>query len=250
VGPVAREPEAREPEALGPAALALFTGRAGGVSGAPFGLNLSGTVGDAVGAVAANRRLAAAACGLDPADLAWMNQVHGIRVSYVPGRQAGPDVPAADAIFTDVPGLAMSVLVADCAPVLLADPGGLVGAAHAGREGMAAGVVPALVAAMTAAGADPGRMHALIGPAICGRCYEVPDALRARVAAAVPEAACQSAAGTAGLDIRAGVRAQLRQAGVREVRTDPRCTAESPGLFSYRRDGTTGRFAGLVWRTS
>ena len=246
------DPAAPRPVALGPGALALFTSRDGGVSGAPFGLlNLSGAVGDTVGSVAANRRLAAAACGLDVADLAWMNQVHGSRVSYVPGRQAGRDVPTADAIFTDTPGLAMGVLVADCAPVLLADPGGgLVGAAHAGREGMTAGIVPALVAAMTAAGADPGRVHALIGPAICGQCYEVPDALRDRVAAAVPEAGCQTAAGTAGLDIRAGVRAQLRQAGVREVRTDPRCTAESPGLFSYRRDGTTGRLAGLVWLTS
>ena len=89
----------RRPVALGPAALAFFTGRASGVSDAPFGpLNLSCAVGDAAGAVAANRRLAAAACGLDPAGLAWMNQVHGCQVSYVAGRQSGPDVPAADAI--------------------------------------------------------------------------------------------------------------------------------------------------------
>lgn len=244
--------EPTEGTELGSAARALFTGRRGGVSALPFGqLNLSLAVGDAAEAVAANRRLAAKACGLEPASLAWMSQVHGTDVSYVAGQQAGPDVPVADAIYTDVPGLALGVLVADCAPVLLADPArGLVGAAHAGREGMAAGVVPALVAAMTAAGAEPGRMHALIGPAICGRCYEVPDLLQARIAAAVPEARCQTAAGTAGLDIRAGLRAQLVLAGLRHVRTDPRCTAESPGLYSYRRDGSTGRFAGLVWLRS
>ena len=87
-------------------------------------------------------------------------------------------------MFTDVPGLALVVLAADCAPVLLADPRArVVGAAHAGREGMAAGVVTELVAAMSAAGADPARMHAVIGPHICGGCYEVPEEMRARVAA-------------------------------------------------------------------
>jgi len=132
--------------------------------------------------------------------------------------------------------------------VLIADPvAGLVGAAHAGRPGLTAGVVSALVMAMAQAGADPGRMHAVIGPAICGQCYEVPAAMRDQVAAAVPESACLTAAGTPGIDLRAGLRAQLANLGVSQVGSDDRCTAESADLFSYRRDGQTGRFAGLVW---
>ena len=114
-------------------------------------------------------------------------------------------------------------------------------------EGLVAGVVPALVAAMTAAGASPARMRAVTGPAICGGCYEVPPEMRARVSAAVPAASCETFAGTAGLDIAAGVRAQLAAAGVGSITADGRCTRESGELYSYRRDGVTGRFAGLVW---
>jgi len=100
---------------------------------------------------------------------------------------------------------------------------------------------------MMSAGASPSRMRALTGPAICGACYEVPEELRSRVGALVPAASCETAAGTAGLDIAAGVLAQLARVGVRQAAADGRCTRESAGLFSYRRDGTTGRFAGLVW---
>ncbi len=176
-----------------------------------------------------------------------MRQVHGSQVSYVGAGSAGPAGPA-DAIYTDVPGLALCVLAADCVPVLLADPvAGLVGAAHAGREGLVAGVVPALLAAMTAAGASPARMRAVTGPAICGGCYEVPDDMQARVAAVVPAAACHTTAGTAGLDIAAGVRSQLAVAGVGGAVADGRCTRESPELFSHRRSGTTGRLAAVIW---
>ena len=151
-------------------------------------------------------------------------------------------------MFTDVPARALVVLVADCAPVLLADPEArIVGAAHAGREGMAAGVVTELVTAMSDAGADPARMRAVIGPHICGGCYEVPAQMRARVAEQVPEAACVTRAGTPGIDVGTGIEAQLARAGVRAFTADPRCSAETPELYSYRRDGRTGRFAGLVW---
>jgi len=102
---------------------------------------------------------------------------------------------------------------------------------------------------MTAAGASPDRMRAVIGPSICGGCYEVPESMRASVSAAVPQASCQTRAGTPGLDIAAGVRAQLAEAGVGSVRSDGRCTSESAELYSYRRDGTTGRFAGVIWLT-
>lgn len=154
-------------------------------------------------------------------------------------------------MFTQSPALALAVNVADCAPVLLADPHArLVGAAHAGRPGMAAGVVPALVAAMTDAGAEPARMHALVGPSICGRCYEVPARMRDEVAAVVPGSACRTRKGTPGIDLRAGLHAQLARTGITAIADDLRCTAESGELYSYRRDGDTGRFAGVIWLTA
>jgi polyphenol oxidase len=250
VTPLPRTGDPWQPVELAPGAQFTFTGRPGGVSAPPYhSLNLGGSVGDLESAVAANRRRLAQSCGLQPDRLRWMRQVHGSVVSYAPA-EPQPEPPEADAMFTDVPARALVVLVADCAPVLLADPQArIVGAAHAGREGMAAGVVTELVTAMSAAGADPARMRAVIGPHICGACYEVPEQLRARVAERVPESACVTRAGTPGIDIGAGIEAQLGRAGVRTVAADPRCSAETPDLYSYRRDGRTGRFAGLVWLT-
>lgn len=232
----------------------LFTERAGGVSTGPYGsLNLSAGVGDDPAAVAANRDRVLRGLGPGPRTLGWMRQVHGTSVARIgdesdTGNRQEPEPPEADAVFTGSAQVAVGALGADCAPVLIADPvAGLVGAAHAGRPGMAAGVVPALVAAMTEAGAEAARMHAVIGPAICGQCYEVPEAMRDDVGAQVPGSACTTRAGTPGIDLRAGLRGQLARLGVGQVTDDARCTAESPELYSYRRDGATGRFAGLIW---
>jgi YfiH family protein len=229
-----------------PGVRAAFTGRSGGVSLPPYDtLNMSGAVGDEPSAVTCNRRRVARACDVTESGLIWMRQVHGSRVGYADHGSSGQEV---DAIFTDKPGLALGALAADCACVLLADPlARLVGAAHSGREGTASGVVTALLTAMAEAGADPGRMRAMIGPAICGGCYEVSAEVRDRVAAAVPEAACSTRRGRPGLDIRAGITAQLARAGIGQVDHDPRCTAQTPELYSFRRDGPTGRFAGLIW---
>jgi purine-nucleoside/S-methyl-5'-thioadenosine phosphorylase / adenosine deaminase len=238
------------PFALAGRIRASFTGRAGGVSGGRFGtLNLSADAGDEQRDVAANRSIVLEALGPRIAALAFMRQVHGADVVRVTdGAMARGQPPTADAIFTTLPAVALGVLVADCAPVLAGDPqAGLIGAAHAGRAGLAAGVVPALVEAMCLAGASVRRLRAVIGPAICGRCYEVPAELRAEVAGVVPAAGCLTSRGTPGIDIRAGVSAQLAALGVGEVGHDARCTAESAELYSYRRDGRTGRFAGLIW---
>ncbi|WP_055482294.1 peptidoglycan editing factor PgeF [Sphaerimonospora mesophila] len=223
-----------------------FTDRHGGVSAGPYGSrNLGGAVGDDPAAVAENRAKTAAELGLDR--VVFMRQVHGADVAYVT-EPFGAEPPALDGVFTDRPGLALAVLVADCAPVLLADPvAGLVGGAHSGRPGTEAGVVPALVAAMKARGAEPARMVAAIGPAACGRCYEVPAELRERVAARVPETWSDTRWGTPALDLRAGIAAQLHRAGVADVRHDDRCTIETPDLYSYRRERETGRFAGYIW---
>jgi purine-nucleoside/S-methyl-5'-thioadenosine phosphorylase / adenosine deaminase len=230
-----------------PGVRTAVTSRWGGVSQPPHDpLNLGLSIGDDPSAVLRNREIVARACGIEPAHMVWMRQVHGARAVYV---RAGPPAATADAMFTDVAGLALCVLAADCAPVLLADPeAGMIGAAHSGRLGTEAGVVPALVRAMTAAGASPARMHGLVGPTVCGGCYSVPAALQARVTTAVPQTRCVTRSGAPGIDIRAGIAAQLAELGVCQVRHDRRCTAETSDLCSHRRDGTAGRFAALIWR--
>lgn len=226
-----------------------FTDRWGGVSAAPYEeLNLGGAVGDDVDAVLKNRELAAKSLGLDPGEVVWMNQVHGTDVAVVYGPQRDRPVSDVDAIVTARRGLALAVLTADCVPVLLADPvAGIAAAAHAGRPGMIAGVVPATLRAMIELGADPARIVARTGPAVCGRCYEVPEAMRAEVAAVELTAHAETSWGTPSVDVAAGVHAQLARLGVRDREQAPVCTRESGDHFSYRRDRTTGRLAGYVW---
>ncbi|MGC0382054.1 peptidoglycan editing factor PgeF [Streptomyces sp. SAI-129] len=226
-----------------------FTDRWGGVSAVPYEeLNLGGAVGDDPAAVTANRELAAKSLGVDPARVVWMNQVHGADVAVVDGPWGDAPVPRVDAVVTAVRGLALAVLTADCVPVLLADPvSGIAAAAHAGRPGLVAGVVPAAVRAMTELGADPARIVARTGPAVCGRCYEVPEEMRAEVAAVEPAAYAETSWGTPAVDVSAGALAQLERLGVRDRAQSPVCTRESADHFSYRRDRTTGRLAGYVW---
>ncbi|MFI6488129.1 peptidoglycan editing factor PgeF [Streptomyces sp. NPDC050564] len=226
-----------------------FTDRWGGVSAVPYEeLNLGGAVGDDPDSVRTNRELAAKALGLDPAQVVWMNQVHGPDVAVVDGPWVSSGIPSVDAIVTVRRGLALAVLTADCTPVLLADPvAGVVAAAHAGRPGMVAGVVPAAVRAMVELGAEADRIVARTGPAVCGRCYEVPERMRADVAAVEPAAYAETSWGTPAVDVTAGVHAQLKRLGVRDREQSPVCTLESGDHFSYRRDRTTGRLAGYVW---
>ncbi|OAA28647.1 hypothetical protein UG55_1005161 [Frankia sp. EI5c] len=219
----------------------LVTSRDGGVSAPPYaGLNLGDHVGDDPGSVAANRKLLVSRIGHP---VQFMRQVHGARVCVV--REAGPP-PEADALVTDVPGLALAVLVADCVPVMFEAPGA-VGVAHAGRQGMAAGVLAATLAALDEFGVDRAALRVTLGPAICGRCYEVPAAMRAEVDRLVPGSAATTRAGAPSLDLRAGLVGQLAAAGVGPVVVSDSCSAESADLYSYRRDGRTGRFAGVAW---
>ncbi len=226
----------------------LVTTREGGVStGAYHSFNLGDHVGDDAAAVAANRDHLAAQIGLSPNRVAWMGQVHGRSVEIIDGPRPEP-VPTTDGLVTDVAGLAVAVLVADCVPVLLGDPvAGVVAAVHAGRVGAQVGVLTAALAAMRRLGAEPGNVTALLGPAACGHCYEVPPAMQSEVAAHLPGSASCTRRGTSGLDLRAGLRRQLADAGVGRIEVDPRCTIEDPALFSYRREGTTGRSAALIW---
>lgn len=226
----------------------VVTTRQGGVSAPPYGsFNLGEHVGDRPEAVAANRARLARGIGLPAQRLVWMDQVHGRTVTVVDGPQWQP-VPASDAVVTTQPWLAVATLVADCVPVLLADPvGKVVAAVHAGRAGARAGVLPATLRAMRRLGARIEKLEALLGPAACGQCYEVPDRMQADVEARLPGSACRTRQGTAGLDLRAGLWRQLACAGVARIGVDPRCTMEDPTLYSYRREGITGRLAALTW---
>ena len=224
------------------------TDRWGGVSEAPYDeLDLALHVGDDPAAIATNRaRLVAA---LDVERIAWMDQVHGRAVAVV-GADTDTDmdraVPTADALVTRERRVALAVLVADCTPVLAADPvAGVVGVAHAGRKGLALNVVGAMVEAMRELGARD--LTARVGPSICAGCYPVPLELREEVAATAPTARSVARDGSPALDIVAGVTAQLQAHDV-AVRRIEGCPAEDPDLYSYRRDGgRTGRYAGLAW---
>ena len=235
----------------GSARLAV-TDRYGGSSPVPYDeLNLGTHVGDDPAHVGFNRWLLGERLAVRPDHVVFMQQVHGTDVAVVDGPPvAGHPLPEADALVTTREGLALVVLVADCAPVLLAgtrdDGAGVVGVAHAGRRGMAGGIVAATVASMQNHGVDPAGIVALVGPTICGRCYEVPESLQAEVAEIEPAARSTSRSGTPALDVRAGIVAQLRAAGVASVDVDLTCTAESSALYSHRRDGVTGRFAGIA----
>ena len=219
-----------------------FTDRFGGASTAPYGeLNLGYASGDDDDAVTENFRRVAEAFEVDPDRLIRMNQVHGREVVVV----EGPGVPTADGLVTTRSDVALAARAADCVPVLLADAdAGVVGAVHSGRPGLFHGVVPAAVDTMRSLGAT--RITAVVGPHVCGGCYEVPAELRAEVAERVPVSFAETTWGTPALDIGAGVVWQLEQAGCAVVDAS-RCTIESGDLYSYRREGrASGRSAGVV----
>jgi len=225
-----------------------FTDRWGGVSAAPYdSLNLGIGTPDNPANVDRNYDLVGSALGVDADWIARMQQVHGAEVLVVREPPNSDRPPPVDGLVTDRPGLALSVRVADCVPVLLADAeNGVVGCAHAGRSGLAAGVVPTTVQAMRDLGAR--WVRAWVGPHVCGGCYEVPEQMRDEVSSVVPESRSTTTWGTPALDIGAGVEAQLRAAGAEVAPTPMRCTREDLDLFSHRRDGRrSGRFAGLVW---
>jgi YfiH family protein len=226
----------------------IVTTRAGGHSRPPYeSFNLGDRVGDDPAAVTANRRRLAGELELPPDHVIWMEQVHGRTAAVVDGPRADP-LEATDAVIATEPGLAVAVLVADCVPILLADPdAGVVAAVHAGRVGSRVGVLPAALDAMRDAGARIDHVEALLGPAVCGECYEVPAAMRTDVATHLPGSASRTRKGTPGLDLRAGLWQQLADAGVARIGVDPRCTVEDRSLFSHRRDGKTGRLAAITW---
>ena len=224
-----------------------ITDRRGGSSQTPFDdFNLARHVGDLDAAVTTNRHRLAHELGLRLADLRFMDQVHGCDVAVTPGLDEDADQtpPSVDGLISGRTDEALVVMVADCVPLLLVDrTEGFVAAVHAGRPGMVSGVVPATVARMRDLGAR--SIEALVGPSVCARCYEVPAEMRDAAAAVTPAAAGVTWTGTPSIDVASGVVEQLVREGV-SVRWLPGCTREDPDLYSYRRDGQTGRFVGVV----
>ena len=230
---------------VGPAHL-VFTDRHGGVSTGRFAsLDFGSADGQRPEDLDANRAALADAIGLAPERLVFAEQVHGNDVAVVEDRPTHP--PVADALVSMTPGLALVIRVADCVPLLLADPvARVVAAVHAGRRGAVTEVAPATVRQMLELGADADRIVARLGPSICGACYEVPAPLQEEVAAVQPAAASTTSWGTPGIDVPGAVQAQLQALGIRTGRVEV-CTRESDDLYSYRRDHPTGRSVGVVW---
>jgi polyphenol oxidase len=235
---------------------ALMSTRAGGVSVPPFeSLNLGRSGGDDRTAVDENRRRFAAALG--GATPHWMSQVHGTRALRLRAAD-GPGAPAeADAAITTEPGIACTVMVADCLPVLFAAPGGRgVGAAHAGWRGLAGGVLEATVTALAdAAACAPREIVAWLGPCIGPRAFEVGADVLAAFGAApdAPGARFVHRPRAVGeprwlADLQGLARDRLVAAGLARITAASDCTVENPSrFFSFRRDGVTGRMAAAVW---
>jgi len=204
--------------------------------------NLALHVGDDPAAVWSNRNALEEQMGIASGSLRFMEQIHSADVAVA----GGQDVPVADALLSPDGSVPLAVMVADCLPVLFAGtrPGGVVtAAAHAGRRGLLDGILLNTVAALRSAGARD--LMGWVGPGVCGRCYEVPEAMLAD-AQHLPGAESRTRWGTPALDLPAAALHQLKSLGVSAVQV-PGCTMEEPALFSHRRDAPTGRFAGLVW---
>jgi YfiH family protein len=211
----------------------LFTDRRGGASlGVYESLNLAFHVGDDPQTVAANRSL------IGPAQ--FMNQVHGDEIVIV--ESITDQTPTCDGLITTKSNLALAVMVADCIPLLLISKEA-VGAIHVGRAGLVNQIALKAIATMRSLGAID--IHAILGPSICGACYEVPFEMQQHVVEHHPRAFATTRKGTPALDLPKALIADLLSDGV-SYEASTICTMENELYFSHRRQNPTGRFAGVV----
>ena len=211
----------------------FFTDRTGGFSSGSYeSLNFAGHVGDDSSKVKANRSTLPST--------QFMNQVHGNAVVVV--TDYSEIEPTCDALITANPDISLAVMVADCIPLLLISQEA-VAAVHVGRAGLLNKVAIKALHQMRALGAI--EVHAILGPSICGKCYEVPFQMQQDVIADHPRASSTTHQGTPGLDLPAGLIADLSAEGV-SYEASMICTKEDPLYYSHRRDNPTGRFAGVV----
>jgi len=216
-----------------------FTDRTSGLStGAFLSRNLATHVGDDQATVLSNRAELETLLGVP---IQFMNQVHGDAVATVGVEIIA--VPTADALVTQSPGFGLAVMVADCIPLLLASSE-TVAAVHVGRKGLMNEVALAAINEMRSR--DNFEITAVVGPSICGECYEVSQNIYDEVSKRFPLAASKTRDGGFSLDLSRALIDQLRGLEVRVV-DEGRCTVEESSLYSYRRDGVTGRQVGVVW---
>ena len=224
---------------------ACFTTRVGGYSETPWkSFNLAMHVGDDPDAVERNRALLKQTLDL-PEDPYWLDQTHGKRVARIDDRPANR---TADASTSTTPGHVCAILVADCVPLLICDRAGAqVAAVHAGWRGLDAGIIAAAVDAFSA---EPANLVAWIGPTIGARAYQVGADLRQRFVAAHADthAVFEQRGASWYMDLVGLARHQLECIGVRSVNVSEHCVHRQSDLFySYRRNGSTGRMAALIW---
>lgn len=214
-----------------------FTNRTGGASSGAFAsLNLGTHVTDSYETVMLNRLTLSREFG----PIQYMSQVHGNRVVII--EAVSDEDPTADALVTGIPGVSLAVQVADCIPLLLHSEES-VAAVHVGRKGLVNAVALSAIDVMRQMGST--EITAIIGPAICGSCYEVSQAIFDEVVERHPLARAVTAHGTPALDLPAALCGVLNDAGI-SIRNETRCTREDDDLYSYRRDGVTGRQAGII----
>lgn len=195
-------------------------------------MNFGFHVGDDPAAVSANRSTIPNA--------QFMNQVHGDHVVVI-DKRLDTD-PTCDAMITTKPGISLAVMVADCIPLLFVSKEA-VAAVHVGRAGLINRVAIKTLHQMRTMGAID--VHAIIGPSICGRCYEVPFEMQQDVIVDHPRAFATTYAGTPGLDLPAGLIAEIVAEGV-TYEASTVCTMEDELYFSHRKHNPTGRFAGVI----
>ena len=222
---------------------ALFTDRWGGVSKSPYSdFNLASHVGDSSIDVTENRKRLAASLSIDPSSIFFMNQVHGRDISIITSSSDSQVLPQADALVTTEPGKALAVLTADCIPLLrYADHA--IAAVHVGRKGLVAKIAEAVIETFISHGITTSEITAELGPSICAECYEVDLEMYRDVTSAIAQTATTEASHC--LNLVAGLSAQLENYGI-TPKISERCTLEDQNLFSYRRDGVTGRQVGVV----
>lgn len=216
-----------------------FTDRTGGLStGAFLSRNVATHVGDDPAIVLSNRAELENLLGLP---LQFMEQVHGSVVASI-----GAEIiaePIADALVTESAGIGLAVMVADCIPLLLASSQ-TVAAVHVGRKGLMNGVALEAIQEMRSRSASD--ITAVVGPSICGHCYEVSQDIYDDVTRSFPLAASKTLDGGLALNLSRALIDQLQHLGVKVI-DEGRCTVEDKNLYSYRRDGVTGRQVGVVW---
>ena len=219
-----------------------------GISQPPFGrFNLGLRSGDDVQAVHANRSALRQSLNL-PVEPRWLRQVHGTTVAEL-GPLRGPEEPEADAAVSRLPGTVLTILTADCLPVLLcAEDGSAIGAAHAGWRGLAAGVLEETVEQMQR---HPAGLMAWLGPCIGAASYEVGEEVRKAFIGHDPAATDAFVATRPGhwlCDLAVLARQRLQAAGVARIYGGGFDTHADTRFYSYRREGArSGRFASLIW---